>query len=510
LSILRKYQQEAIDTTLSKLEKGINRSIIVLPTGAGKTKTAVSLVKQAGFKSVLFCSDSEELIEQSAMAFIREAFDERLSNHIQEQGFLNYVKDGGIFAGSPYKIGAIKASLFQPYGNIVACSLQTLYRRLDLLKPDQFDCVIIDECHGATAKTWVQSINYLKPKLLLGLTATPVRTDGVSLGTVFDEIVYEYKLKDAIEQGYLCEIDAIRVKTNISLDSVKTTAGDLNQKELSEEINCYARNKLIVDSYLKYAKGRKGIFFCVTIQHCLDLLEVFLEAGIKAKAVSSNEELTGDRSLTIKQYKDNEFDVLINVSIVCKGFDDPETSCVGNACPTKSYTKWAQGIGRGLRLKQGEFKDCVILDFVDNTSKHSLVNSFSLDKGLPPEERVYITSKDREKLIEARRVRIEGKTNKDERVQLLPIMTPKFKTTIKSTELADDQQKAHLKFLGFDTDETVYTRENYREIIGSFPADSEQIFELKKFGFKMDSPITRSQASYSLYMYKNDKIKQKR
>lgn len=510
MSGLRTYQQEAIDTTLSKLEKGVNRSIIVLPTGAGKTKTAVSLVKQAGFKSVLFCSDSEELIEQSAMAFIIEAFDERLSNYISEQGFLNYVKEGGIFAGSDYKIGAIKASLFQPYGNMVACSLQTLYRRLDLLKPDQFDCVIIDECHGATAKTWVQSINYLKPKLLLGLTATPTRADGVSLGTVFDEIVYEYKLKDAIEQGYLCQIDAIRVKTNISLDSVKTTAGDLNQKELSEEINCYPRNKLIVDSYLKYAKGRKAIFFCVTIQHCLDLLEVFLEAGIKAKAVSSNEELTGDRSLTIKQYKDNEFDVLINVAIVCKGFDDPETSCVGNACPTKSYTKWAQGIGRGLRLKQGEFKDCVILDFVDNTSKHSLINAFNLDKGLPPEDRVYITDKNREKLIEARRIRIEGKTNKDERAQLLPIMTPKFKTTIKSTELIDEAQRKHLQFLGYSCEETIYTKENYREIIGAFPADSEQLKELSKWKFDTSQPITRSQAAYTLWAYRNNKIKQKR
>ena len=390
---------------------------------------------------------------------------------------------------------------------MVACSLQTLYRRLDLLKPDQFDCVIIDECHGATAKTWIQSINYLKPKLLLGLTATPIRADGVSLGTVFDEIVYEYKLKDAIEQGYLCQIDAIRVKTNISLDSVKTTAGDLNQKELSEEINCYARNKLIVDSYLKYAKGRKAIIFCVTIQHCLDLLEVFLEAGIKAKAVSSNEELTGDRSITIKQYKEHKFDVLINVSIAGKGFDDPETSCIGNACPTKSYTKWAQGIGRGLRLKQGEFKDCVILDYVDNTSKHSLINAWNLDKGLPPEERVYITSDSREKLIEARRVRIEGKHNKDERVQLLPVLSPRFKTTIKSQELATQPQLDWLKVLGYDIENTTYTKENCREILGGLPAKKSDIAELKNLGFDVSQPITRNQASYTLWKHKNKQIK---
>lgn len=512
---LRPYQAQAIANISDKLQSGVDKQLLVMSMGLGKTFTAVKMTEQLNFNRVLWVTDSEDLLSQSAFAFIRDKFDESLANHIQEVGYLEYIKQGGIFANSGFSMGAIKADVFKPEGNVVMCSAQTLHRRLHLLDPDQFDCLIIDEAHCFGAKTYFEGINFFKPKLRIGLTGTPERYDGVMMGDIFDEIVFNYGIGEGIKDGYLAELNGIRLQTNISLDSVHTMAGEFNQRELADEVNCGARNNMIALKYLEYAKGRQAIGFGVDISHCQALTEAFIAHGINATCVSSNEERTGDRSQKIKDYMAGKYEVIFNVNLLVKGFDHPDTGCGIMAAPTKSKTRYLQAVGRPSRLKSAGYvekfgQNAIILDVVDLTSRHSLVNTWSLDRGLEAEDKIFITAEKREKLIEARRVRIEAKHSKDERVQLLPIMTPKFKTTIKSTELIDEAQMKHLEYLGYSTTDTVYTKENYREIIGSFPADSEQLEELERFGFKMDSPITRSQASYTLYMYKNDKIKQKR
>jgi len=308
-------------------------------------------------------------------------------------------------------MGLIKAESFFPEGNVVMASAATLYRRLDKFKPDDFDLIVTDEAHLFLSRSFSAPLKFFTPKLLLGATATPTRSDGVSMGDIYSEIVYEYGIAEAIKDKYLCELDGVRVKTNISLDSVRTTAGELNQKDLSDEINCFSRNKLVVDSYLKYAKGRQGIFFCVDIQHCLDLCEIFLEMGVKAAAISSNEELTGDRDPKIRALKNGQLDVILNVNILTAGFNYDEIGVIGNVCPTKSLTKYLQCIGRGTRLKSPEYvakfkQECIILDFVDNSSKHNLINAWNLDKGLDPADRIFITRENRDKLVEARKVKL--------------------------------------------------------------------------------------------------------
>lgn len=855
---LRPYQQSAIEAVSINLAKGIDKQLLCLATGLGKTFLSVKLVEQLGFKSVLWITHREELCNQSALAFIRDKFDESLSNYVDKIGFINYINEGGIFAGKDFKMGLIKASTFQPYGSVTVASIQTLHKRLSQLDPNQYDCIIVDECfpkgslvdgtpiekikvgdfvrsynhntnkveykevkrlfkkkvncdliritltnktsfvctenhpiytkefgykdakfiskhscslminclslqneilnkntysgmfnlqNGLCSKAssgkqdglllkkmqttsfnksgknsycnlldlqktrnivWTKGIikseewkkfsmffrklqerifknknkelcnknenkksnvdgrskrkngfqnegenlfrerrkwrtnetpanvifsnrigngtsnrnslckrqiseptellqsrfsrpfceisnrsgredsqveemeifrqeengdfkcvrvanceiykrgsrefneqmceenyvynievednhnyfventlvhnchygttllkkavDYFSPRVRIGLSATPFRRDGVLMSDLFDEIVFNYGIAEGIKNGYLCEMDGIRVKTDISLDCVKTVAGELNQRELADEVNCYKRNKLIVNKYLEYAKGLQAIVFCVDISHCLDLLEVFKEMGVNAEAVSSDEERTGDRDLTIKRFKSRKIDVLINVEILTTGFDEPNVGCVIMACPTKSIVKYVQAVGRGTRLKDAEFvakngQKCVLLDIVDVTSKHSLINHWELDKGLPPEERVYITSENREKLIEARRVRIEGKHNKDERVQLLPILSPRFKTTIKSQELATQPQLDWLRALGYPVDEVAYTKENCREILGSLPAKKSDLEELRKLGYDTQQPITRNQASYTIWKHKNKQVK---
>lgn len=490
---LRPYQTTAIEKINEALRRGVNKQILSLATGLGKTFTAVQAVKE--YKRVLWLTHTEELIDQSAAAFVKENFDESLSKHIEEKGIIEYVRDGGLFAGGGFKMGVIKADVFQPYGNVVMASAATLHRRLDRIDPYMFDSVVVDECHLAAAKSWVMSLNHVQPQLLLGLSATPRREDNLQLGDVFDEIVYEYGIKDGVDNGYLCELDAIRVQTTISLDNVRTTAGELNQKDLSNEINTPQRNQLVVSSYLKYANGRQGIFFCVDIDHAIKLAAIFNEMGVSCRAVSGDEELTPDRSGSIKAFKEGKIQILTNCQVLTAGFDHADTGVIGHASPTKSLTKYLQCTGRGTRLKSTEYvsrfgQNCIILDFIDNTSRHNLVNAWELDKQKDPEDRTFITKEKRDLLIEERRKRkakVEVERKEDERFKLLAIPQIKLSNSIRMQEAATDAQLKWIESLGYDIVNQSYTKEMCSRIIMDLPATEKQVKYIHHLGYDTSS-----------------------
>ncbi len=313
---LRDYQIKAIDAVKKELDNGVKKQLLVMATGTGKTFTAVKAIEQFNFQRVLWITHTEELVQQSALAFLSEKFDKELTDAVEDIGFINWVHNGsGMFGcrGIKFRMGLIKADAFYPDGSVVMASAQTLYRRLDKLPKDHFDAIICDEAHLFLSRTFSDPLKYFEPKLLLGLTATPTRLDGMQLGNMFDKIVYSYDIADGVKDGYLCELDAVRIKTDLSLDNVRTTGGEFNAKDLSNEVDIPQRNKLIVDSYKTYAEGRQGIFFCVDIKHSLHLAEEFKSQGIICNAVSSDEESTGDRSQTIKDFKAGKIQVLTNV-----------------------------------------------------------------------------------------------------------------------------------------------------------------------------------------------------
>jgi superfamily II DNA or RNA helicase len=511
---LRPYQSEAVNSVVNCINKGSDKILLVMATGLGKTVTAVKTAEM--FKSTLFIVDSEELLDQAAISFIREKFSEEFSSHISEMGLVEYIKSGGSFAGGSYRVGCIKADLFQPYGNVVMASAQTLHRRLDKLDPNQYDCVIVDEAHCYLATTLFKGINHFTPKLRLGLTATPYRLDGLPLSDLFAEIAYEYNIDQAIKDGYLVELNGIRVKTNCSLDSVKTLGGDFNQKDLSNEINQPARNYLIADSYLKYANGRKTLGFGINIQHCMDLSDAFKEKGIKADVVSSDEERTGDRSQKIKDFKAGKIDVLFNANILTKGFDEPSVSCIISAAPTKSLARYLQQIGRGTRTLAGVIngiesveerikainasnkKDCIILDIVDSTTRHSLINTWELDRQKPVEERTFVTRENKDKLLlerENRSVKLWHTRDEDEKVNLLAL--PKIKIS-KSWRMEGDATPAQLKAIerwGYDITNTHYSMAQVAEIFGQQSASEKQIKYLKWKGYDTSGFVSVSQAA---------------
>ena len=221
--VLRPYQEKCHEAIISSYDKGVLSQLIVLFTGAGKTFLLIKLLEKMGFKRVLFLSFQEELVTQSAMAFIADKFDESFYNYVNEVGFLNYVKDSDArFSLKGFSLGCIKGDIFKPDANVVMGSVMTVAKRLDRIAPDFYDCVICDEAHLFGSKSAYNVISHFKPKLLIGCTATPTRVDGVMMGDIFDEISFNYGLHEGIKDGYCTELDAIRITTNVNLDSVKT------------------------------------------------------------------------------------------------------------------------------------------------------------------------------------------------------------------------------------------------------------------------------------------------
>lgn len=508
---LRPYQQEAYDAVFKALDRGCQKMMVVLPTGCGKSLNAVRIAGK--FNKILWMTHTEELIAQSGAALLQEFYPEidinvinnKHGNLIEYQRFL--LKYGAEEEKS--KFGLIKADLFNIDAHITLASFQTLHRRLDRIPADLFDLVIIDECHHATSVTTVKSLTYFKPQLLLGLTATATRADGMQLGDVFDEIVYQYPLGEAIKDGWLVEIEAVMVKTKLNLDNVRTTAGELNQKDLKETVDTPERNKLIVDKYKELSDGLQCVVFCVDVEHAQNVCAEFVSLGYKAEFIVGDEELTPDRIDVIKRFKKGQTTILVNVMILTEGFDYPGIMTVIMACPTKSATKFFQQLGRGTRtlpgvidgidlaagrihaIKKSAKKKLILIDIVDTTTRHRLVNTYELDKEARLEDRVFLTSERREELIASRNKRkLNAQREKEERLNIFTIPRVKMSTSIKMVGDATEKQLETLKRNGYNVEVNHYTKAMASKIISDLPCfDNYKRFlgwKIKELGMKIN------------------------
>jgi superfamily II DNA or RNA helicase len=263
---------------------------------------------------------------------------------------------------------------------IVIASVQTMQRkRLESFNPDQFDVIICDEAHHSVAKSYTRVFDHFgvshegTEKILIGVTATPNRGDDVGLSTVYDDIAYEYPLFDGIKDGWLCNIIGKKIHTETSLDGIKNRAGDFAVGALADAVDSPQRNQLVVQKQQEMALSRKTLVFSVN----------FLDAKVESGIVTG-ETPKGERQDILSRFFEGKLRVLCNCGVLTEGFDDPEVSCIVMARPTQSPSLYTQIIGRGSRLKKGEIKDCLVLDFTDNCDKHSVMDYPSLF-GLPPE-----------------------------------------------------------------------------------------------------------------------------
>lgn len=406
---LRKYQTDALAAVCAARASGQNRVLVKKPTGTGKTVMFSAMPTWPEMRAfleqfprndrgMLVIAHREELLDQAARKML---------------------------AANPQMLVSIEQADRHAHrqSEVVIASIQTLaargFTRLKrLIERRTFRLVIIDEAHHAAADTYRTALVHLgflppedagetentdapeaaqvakletslaawdliapRDRFLVGVTATPNRSDAVGLGCVFQSIPYSYNLKDAIDDGWLVPIVPWVVETQANLDGVKLTAGDFNQKQLAAAVNTALRNQLAVAGWLEHAADRQTLAFTVDVAHAHALAAEFEANGIVARAVSA---LTpkDERRATLRAFENREIQVITNCAVFTEGVDLPLTSCVLMAKPTKSATLYEQCVGRGLRIHPGK-TDCILLDVVDIARRHSLQTAAIL-YGLPP------------------------------------------------------------------------------------------------------------------------------
>lgn len=369
---LRPYQKRALAKSKERLSAGVNRQLIALPTGTGKTCIFSALREHHGFTGkILVLVNREELAEQA--------------------------KDKLQIWNPTLKVGVEMAThVSDNSDDIVVGSVPTLGRtnsaRLAKFNPDEYSCVVCDEAHHSTADSYTRIFHHFgfmgtpdKPhsRLLLGVTATPNRGDGEPLVKVYDEIVDQMPLLEAIEQGWLCDIRGMAIYTDTNISKVATRAGDFAVNDLADAVNNYRRNELAVRKWQEVASDRQTVVFAVDVAHAKALADVFTHKGIAACAIWADDP---DRAAKLSLFKQNKLPVLVNVGILTEGFDYWGVKCILLARPTQSGLLYTQMIGRGTRLQEGidnliearmagvsiTKPDCLIIDMVDNSTRHRL------------------------------------------------------------------------------------------------------------------------------------------
>jgi len=348
---LRCYQEEAIKAIKDSYSTGVNKQLIVLPTGSGKTIIFSKLIVDLN-KRTLVISHRTEIIKQT-IATLQKLCKKAV-------GYL-YSKERNLDS------------------DIIVASIQSCYRgkiKPEILAKD-FDVLIIDEAHHSSSKTYKALINELgfnnsHNKLLLGFTATPDLSNGNTLGDIYDDIIYSKQIVDLIKSKHLSSIVGRKIRTNVNLKGVDIKRGDYSVPILSRIVNSKSRNNLIIDKYKEHIKGSRAVAFCCTIKHAQNLSTAFNESGIKSDCIYGSMD-TRERTHVLTALKNSNIEVLTSVGVLTEGFDMPEINAIIMARPTKSKSLYIQMIGRGLRRHEDKVK-CTVLDFIDidNNLKQSM------------------------------------------------------------------------------------------------------------------------------------------
>ena len=253
------------------------------------------------------------------------------------------------------------------WDRIIVGSVQTLCRdsRLTLFSKSYFDTIIIDEAHHALSSSYQVILNYFDTADILGVTATPDRSDMQNLGKVFDSLAYEYTLRDAISSGYLVKIQVQTLPLHIDFTNVKITAGDFQAGDIGRVLDPYLEQ--IADTLLDY-KDRKIVVFLPLIETSQKFCKMLIERGFNAAEVNGNSK---DRNEITEDFANGKYNVLCNSMLLTEGWDCPSVDCVIVLRPTKSRALYTQMIGRGTRLCEGK-DHLLVLDFLWHYEKHSL------------------------------------------------------------------------------------------------------------------------------------------
>lgn len=342
---LRPYQQQARDRIHAEWDAGHARTLLVLPTGTGKTIVFASVAAdqvRAGDR-VLILAHRGELLEQAADKLQRST------------GLVSAVEKA-------------ESTCLDSWFRVVVGSVQTLQRtaRLERFPQDYFGTIIIDEAHHAITDGYRRILDYFSGAKVLGVTATPDRGDMRNLGEVFDSLAFEYKLTDAIKEGYLCKIMAQTIPLQLDITSVTMSGGDYAVGDLGTALDPYLEQ--IAAEMARRCKSRKTVVFLPLIKTSQKFRDLLNTYGFRAAEVNGQ---SADRRQVLADFDAGKYNVLCNSMLLTEGWDCPSVDCVVVLRPTKVRSLYSQMVGRGTRLSPGK-TDLLLLDFLWMTDKHEL------------------------------------------------------------------------------------------------------------------------------------------
>jgi len=351
----RPYQYEAVAALLAATARGVQRPLLVLPTGTGKTIVFALLVQRRGGRSLIL-AHRDELIQQAV--------------------------DKLHLVDPTLALGVVQAARDEHTAPTVVASVQTLSRRTRLarLVPD-FQTIVIDEAHHAPAPTYRRILEYCRAwrtdgPLVVGVTATPERGDRQSLRDIFDRIVYQKTLLEMMQAGYLVDLRALQVLLQADFDALRTQQGDFVEAELETLLLAANAPAQVLAAFQAHATERKALLFTPTVALAYAMAETFRTAGIPAEALDGTTALATRRAI-LQRLHTGETRVVVNCAVLTEGFDEPSVDCIIVARPTQSAVLYQQMLGRGTRIYPGK-TDCLVLDVVGVSTQHTLHTAATL------------------------------------------------------------------------------------------------------------------------------------
>lgn len=342
---LRPYQSEAREAIKEQWASGVKNTLLVLPTGTGKTVVFSKVIEdrvRSGDRCLILAHRGE-LLDQAA---------DKLRK----------------ISGLGCSVEKADQTCLGEWFRVCVGSVQSLQRpqRLEKFKDDYFNTIIIDEAHHAITEGYRRILEHFPEAKVLGVTATPDRGDQRKLGEVFQSLAYEYSIVRAIREGYLCKIMAQTIPLKLDMTTLKTQAGDYTLGSIDSALDPYLDQ--IAEEMKTYCKGRKTVVFLPLIKTSQKFRAILEREGFKAAEVNGESK---DREEVLKDFEAGKYDVICNSMLLTEGWDCPSVDCIVILRPTKIRSLYCQMVGRGTRLYPGK-KDLLLLDFLWLSQKHEL------------------------------------------------------------------------------------------------------------------------------------------